>query len=424
MARLYTSGWESGSLNELTTGLTTTVTGDNMAVVTGPAVRSGNYALKVDYSTTASTGGRVTQVTVGGGATNTLFIRTYIYITSAVTERCAFIRTNSAASAVGTRGSISLNTDGSIQIYNGATAVGSASAPLSLNTHYRVELSSICNGTNQTVTLLLDGSTVASAQSFANTNADSTTVQLGWSATGTAGPTKAGTFYLDDFAVNYEGGTSQTTFPGDGKVLLLLPVADSAVGTGWTLGTGTATGGNAWAALDNTPPQGVADLTAGSDTKQVRNAASAANSALDLFVTDYATAGIATADTVTLVTILFSTGAPSATSAKSGSMQIVSNPAGVLTSIGTFYAGAVAATYPTGWISGGETGGITVYGDIASGSRATRPVIRVQQVTSSTRISLVDAVGLYVEYVAAAAPTAAPKPILVMSQAVNRAFSY
>lgn len=392
-----------------------------MGVVTTP-VRSGAYALRIDYSTTTLTQGRATQINLGLGSTNTMFTRFYLYITAIPTERSAVFRWNSVTTGAGTRGSVSLNTDGSVQIYNGSTSVGSASSPLATNTWYRIETSSVSNGTTQTITLLVDGVTVASGVSFANTNADGTVAQLGWSASGAAGPTKSGTYYIDDFAVNYEAGTSQTSFPGDGKLVMLLPASDSAVGTGWTLGTGTATGGNAHTALANRPPLGVADLTAGSDTKQVRNAASAANSDLDIAVTDYATAGIAAADTISMVGPLFSVGAPSATSPKSGSIQLVSNPAGSLISFGGFYQGANAGTFPTGWVVGGASAA-NVYGDIASANRGTNPVIRIRQVTSSTRIAMIDFMSVYVDYVAAS-PTPAPAPIRVIRQAVNRAFSY
>jgi hypothetical protein len=398
MARLNTCGWESGSVNELYSGLTATVTGDNMGVATSP-VRSGTYSLKIDYSTTASTGGRVTQINLGAGPSNTLFSRFYLYLTAIPTERSALFRWNSSTAGVGTRGSVSINTNGSLQIYNGATSVGSASSALSLNTWYCVQTSSISDGANQTVTLVLDGVTVASGVSFVNTNADSSVVQLGWSATGGAGSTKAGTYYVDDFAVNYEGGGgSQTSFPGDGKLLLLLPVADSAVGTGWTLGTGTATGGNAFNALNNVPPVGVADLAAGSDGKQVRNAASAANSNLDVQVTDYATAGIASIDTINLVAPVVILGAPSATNSKTGTMTVVSNPAGSAAALGNFYQGFVPGTYPAGWTGLGQSTAGTTEGDIATGNRSTKPVVRLTQVTSSTRVAMACFLGLYVDY--------------------------
>lgn len=395
MARLYTCGWETGSVDESVGGLSATVTGDNMGAVTSP-VRSGNYSLRVDYSTTASTGGRVNNLVTGAGSANTLFIRIYLYVAAIPTERSAVIRTHNVGTAVGTRGSVSLNTDGSVQVYNGATAVGSASSALTTNTWYMIELSSNCTGTNQVVTLQVDGVPIASGVSFANTNQD-TAVQLGWSATGTAGPTKAGTYYIDDYAVNYEGGTNQTTFPGTGSLLMLLPVSDSAIGTGWTTSGGATTG--LWDNVNNTPPTGIADTTANAG-HQIRNAASAANSNYDAAVTDYAAAGIAASDTITLVAFLIGTGAPSATSPKAGTTIIVSNPVGAAASSSfNFYQGTtVAGTYPTGW-QWRMSSNNTEVGDISAGNRTVQPVIRVTQVTSSTRIAMVDFLGMYVEYV-------------------------
>ena len=405
MARIYQIGFETGTITEWGNGVTATVTGDATAVDT-TTVRSGTYSYKVSYSTTASTTGRAGMITLNTGPTNTLFCRFYLNITTIPNERSQLIRTWNVTTGLGTRGSLSINTDGSLQLYNGASTVGSASSPLTTNQWHRVEYSIICNGTNQVMSLLVDGVSVASGVSFANTNADYT-VQFGWSATGTAGPTKTGTYYIDDVVFNYDAGGGQTGFPPtDSKLILLLPVADSAVGTGWTLGTGTATGGNAWAALDNIPPQGVADLTAGSDTKQVRNAAAAANSNLDLSIMDYAAAGIAAADTINAVSPLFYTGAPVATSAKAGSFQILSNPVGASVSLTQFYSGAAAGTFPTGWQIVVSTSAI-VEGDIAAGNRSTRPVVRLQQVTSSTRIAMACLASLYVDYTPAALPPSA-----------------
>lgn len=403
MARVYQIGFEAGTPNEWGNGLTATVTGDAIAVDTG-IVRSGTYSYKVSYSTTASTTGRAGMITLNTGTTNTLFCRFYLYITSIPNERSQLIRTWNVTTALGTRGSLSINTDGSLQLYNGATTVGSASTALTTNTWHRVEYSVICNGTNQVMSLLVDGVSVASGVSFANTNADYT-LQFGWSATGTAGPTKTGTYYIDDVVFNYDAAGGQTGFPpADSKLILLLPVADSAVGTGWTLGTGTATGGNAWAALDTIPPQGVADLTAGSDTKQVRNAAAAANSNLDIAVMDYAAAGIESADTINLVAPFFYTAAPVATSAKAGTYQVLSNPVGASVSLTQFYSGVAAGTFPTGWQIVVSTSAI-VEGDIAAGNRSTRPVVRLQQVTSSTRIAMACLASLYVDYTPAAVPS-------------------
>jgi hypothetical protein len=197
-----------------------------------------------------------------------------------------------------------------------------------------------------------------------------------------------------------------------------VPTGDNAVGTGWTLGTGTATGGNAFAAVDNAPPLGVADLTAGSDPKQIRNATANANSAYNANMTTYTAAGVGASDVLQCIQAFAVTGAPVATSAKTGSMRILSNPVDpglVAFSNSTFYHGStVAGTYPTGWRT--QVG--TIYdrsnanlAALTSANYGTAPVVSVNQVTSSTRIAMVTAVHMRVEYL----PGTAPVPELMMA---------
>jgi hypothetical protein len=196
-----------------------------------------------------------------------------------------------------------------------------------------------------------------------------------------------------------------------------VPTADSAGGTGWVLGTGTALGGNGWIAEDNKPPVGVADLTAGSDTKQIRNATASANSNYDATMTTYTAAGINASDTVDAVLPVVATAAPTATQAKQGTVGVSSNPAitnialGAGGTSGAFWAGSAGGTYPTGWkISKGT---LTLAPSVTIG---TAPVMRITQVTSSTRIAVVCAMGIVVVWtpvVVARVPYSTPYPQLL-----------
>lgn len=229
---------------------------------------------------------------------------------------------------------------------------------------------------------------------------------------------------FDDLAINDDQGAAQNSWPGDGRVVLLVPTADSAVGAGWTLGTGTAISGNAGAgAVDNTPPSGVADLTAGSDTKQIRNATANANSNYDATMATYTAAGIGAPDTINVLVPWVYTAAPVATSAKLGTVGVVSNPAianinlGTLGTSGAFWQGNAAGTYPNGWKW--SSGTVTYNPSVTTG---TAPVVRITQVTASTRIAMVSFVGIYVDYTPAAAATAKPsRATRIPSVAVMRA---
>ncbi len=234
------------------------------------------------------------------------------------------------------------------------------------------------------------------------------TFQFGW----VEAPGASKVLYLDDYACNDSSGGSQNTWPGSGKVVLLKPGTDSAVGSGWTLGTGTAIAGNSGAtAVKNTPPLGVADLAAGSDTKQIRNASSA-TADYDTGLDSYTTAGISANDTINVVVPHIITAAPVTTAAKTGQLVLVSNPAGATDSFSTFYSGVNAGTYATGWKT---TIGTPQYAP--SVTLGTRPVLRADITGgTATRIAMVCSMGMYVDYTPA--PIRAPE--IVALQAVNR----
>lgn len=194
--------------------------------------------------------------------------------------------------------------------------------------------------------------------------------------------------YYDDLIVDSAG------FIASSKVAMLVPTADSAVGAGWTLGSGGTSG--LWDALNNEPP------TAGADpgtTVQIRNATANANTNYDATMTTYTVAGIGASDTILAVRPVVVTAAPVTTSAKAGTVGVVSNPA--ITNIalaaggtaGAFWSGVAAAAYPTGWKT--SLGTLTASPSVALG---TAPVMRITQVTSSTRIAMVGFMGINVAW--------------------------
>jgi hypothetical protein len=205
--------------------------------------------------------------------------------------------------------------------------------------------------------------------------------------------------YYDDVIIDGAG------FLSPSKVALLVPTADSAVGTGWTLGSGGTTG--LWDAVNNEPPTAVADT---GTTAQIRNATSNANVNYDATMTTYAAAGIATGDTVLAVQPVVSTAAPVVTSAKAGTVGVASNPAitnialGAGGTAGAFWSGVAGGTWPTGWKA--SLGTLTTSPSVTLG---TAPVMRVTQVTSSTRIAMVAFMGIYVAWTPSAVVTYVPR---------------
>jgi hypothetical protein len=317
--------------------------------------------------------------------------------------------TTADIAALGSAVSVRLTSSGHIQLWTGSQVGSDSAATIAANTWYRVELQLIVDSSNRYTggELRLDGTTVATAS---GSLVDVTGIQLtvGW--TGAASlPGANQVVYLDDWALNNTAGAANNSWPGDGKVVILLPTADSAVGTGWTLGTGTAISANSGStAVKNVPPLGVADLAAGSDPKQIRNAASAANSNYDATMTTYTAAGVPAGATVNAVGPWVATAAPVATTPKTGTVGVVSNPVitnislGTLAFVGGFWEGHAAAAYPTGWKWSPGT-----IANAPTVTLGTAPVMRVTQVTASTLIAMVCFMAIYVDYTPAAAAAAA-----------------
>jgi hypothetical protein len=195
--------------------------------------------------------------------------------------------------------------------------------------------------------------------------------------------------YFDDLIVD------DTGFLAASKVALLVPISDNSITpAGWVLGGAGGTT-NLYLATDNTPPVGAADP--GTTTGQIRDA-TANLSAYAANLTTYTTAGIGASDTILACQGIFMTAAPSATTPKSGSMTIA-NPTQAKTTIGTFYATAIAGAYATGWAR--KAGAIIALPTVTLGSS---PVLTVTQDTSSTSIADVCFMGLLVAWTPASGP--------------------
>jgi hypothetical protein len=108
---------------------------------------------------------------------------------------------------------------------------------------------------------------------------------------------------------------------------------------------------------------------------------------------------VAAGDTVLAVRNVIATAAPVTTSSKQGLIGNASNPAittialGAGGTAGAFWSGVAGGTFPTGWKV--SFGTLTTSPSVAVG---TAPVMRVTQVTSSTRIAMVCFMGLLVAW--------------------------
>lgn len=436
MARLGFSGYESKDH----TGSGPDGLGSAAAVSSETTiVRSGAASAKIDSgvgnaAATVNTGA-VSQ-TVSSG-TVTYWVRGCFYFANFPASATILIL-RGATNVAGTVQNIGVGIDSSGLLYlqNSSSATSNAGTlSCSLNTWNRIECQitvTITAGVSADATVdsaRLNGVDIGAAALSNLTSTATPSVVVAASAGWHSAPGASSVVYVDDMAWNDSTGASQNSWPGDGKVVMLKPVSDNTVGSGWTDSAAATTG--LWQSVDNTPPTGIADTTA-SAGHQIRNATSATAN-YDANLAAYSTAvasgggGMATGDTVNCVQPLTNTGAPVVTAAKTGSVGTVSNPAitnTAFTAGGTaaanFWSGVTAGTYPTGWKW--ERGTMT---HAPSVTLATSPVMRVSITGgTSTRIAMVDAMFLHVDYTPASTVTVTPPKPKVIMQAINRAASW
>jgi hypothetical protein len=280
-------------------------------------------------------------------------------------------------------GNLAITSTGTLVVRNDTTVIGTSSVTLATGRWYWIGWRNASSVTG--VLLQIDA-----VDQVSGTSAPNTLAIIGCVGT----EASSIDIYMDD--VIWDGAG----FLNPSRVGLLVPISDNTVGTGWTLGTGTAISGNSGStAVKNTPPIGVADLTAGSDTKQIRNASNNANVNYDANLTTYATAGIVSTDTVLAVQPVVVTAAPVSTQAKQGTVGVSSNP--VITNValgaggtsGAFWSGSAGGTYATGWKV--SFGTLTTSPSVTLSSS---PVMRITQVSSSTRIAVVCFMGMQVAW--------------------------
>ncbi len=278
-----------------------------------------------------------------------------------------------------------------------STAIGN-SVIISLNTWYRIELRFKYNADATTeVEFRLDGVSIAS-QTAGLGNGPPTKLIFGWVDTVLVG---SDLINFDDIAVNDDQGTSQNTWPGDGHIVLLLPTSDNSAGS-WKAGSaGSASANGAlFNGIDNTPPVGAASamaVTAGISN----NVSGATNPNGDFNMTTYAAAGVPDGARINVLQQVIVHGEDVATSTKTGTFTIVSNPAqgsttnvadGATAVFGPAGSGAVG-TYPTNWIA---QRGPALYDLVVV--RATAPVARITKVDTGTRAADVCFMGILVDY--------------------------
>lgn len=288
MARLWTCGFE---LQDMSATPLEWGVGSGSPIVGAPTISTTVHregAASMRCNTSAATAYIEHQVT--GGVNGQSFYRFYLYIASMPSATATIF-------SVGQSGyfpvHVRLNPAGTLQLrdaFNGVDA-GSASPALSTGTWYRIELDVPESGSTavtRDVIAYLDGTNFSGAAPIAGSTGYSR-LRAGIQTAVTAD------LYIDDIAVNNTSGTAQNSLPGQGSVVHLHPD-----GAGDNNGFATAVGGTAGAANNYTR---VDETTPDDATTYNETTATGTTTIDDFALQSAASAGIGSADAVTLVEV-------------------------------------------------------------------------------------------------------------------------
>lgn len=280
MSRLWLSGLELNSTS-LELSNTSISGGGSVSIVTN-IVRSGTYAAK---SANAGSAGisRFDYQFKSSASAGPFFVRIYVYIADRPSAIQDILCIASGTSSGTRRARVRLNTTGTLELWNSSAKIGSASAALSLNTWYMIELS-YQNGANASLEAKLDGS------SFASTAASADVGNVDRISFGGVEAGQSHEYYFDDIGINDSNGSSQNSFPGSGKIISLKPNAQGDSNGYLVTNGGTAGAGNNYTRVQEVTP----------DDATTYNA-SVLLAAEDLFNCD--DSGIGAGDVINLVSV-------------------------------------------------------------------------------------------------------------------------
>lgn len=218
-------------------------------------------------------------------------------------------------------------------------------------------------------------------------------IRLGYTVGAASAPLTA--VWVDDIAINDEIGSAQNSFPGvDGKIVHLLPVADSAVGADWKGNTLATFSPGAYDCLDNRPILNNVFGTGGAQVQARNNVSNVTAPAADLDVTTAAYSSVlAATDAVRVCQHRLWVADSHATAQYQVAGRTVSNPADAAETAYTTLAVAASTSLNGGWAPGF---GPVVYSPTVA--KASGAVLRIGKRSATT-----DSVGccyaaLQVEY--------------------------
>lgn len=219
MARLWSCGFE---LNTITDGKEV---GTNDGSISTTIIRSGTYAYRT--TKTASFGGPTQILSSSDNTTNSFFVRAYLYIASMPTADEGILVVQSSGGNVVY---ITLTTTGTLKLFSQTDVqIGSSSGALNTNTWYRVEIG--YDPVTPNAFGVLNGTAFASG----NPGTRKAWSKIRWGAI--IGSTTMD-LYWDDLAINDSTGSFQNSYPGEGSIVHMRPIA-AGESTAWTADSGS-----------------------------------------------------------------------------------------------------------------------------------------------------------------------------------------
>jgi hypothetical protein len=392
MARLFTEGAELRSASAVANVLDPNAGLSGTLTINTANPRSGGACFSV-----VTTNTNFWFLWANTGATSLgsdYYCRIAVRLTAAPTNDFPVMEADNAASGGGSflwQAVIGANQSVYLADSTGANIASTAAGVLTLNAWHVIEVHWNSNATaaNGTCELRLDGTTVLSQIGNFNTGA-LTAASVTW---GKIHSTNYGiTLLFDDVAINDATGGAQNSWPGLGKVVMLLPAADSSR-VGFTGGAGATT--NLFNCVKNTPPIGVVQ-TSGTATSQIKDATSNTTDNYVATMQTYTVGGVTPGSSILLAQGVANHGNNTATSRTNG-LAVASNP--VIAESTAATAAAIAGTWPSNWQTFK-----TAVAYAPAVTLGTAPTMTFRKGTASTDFSMCDFMGLMVEWLPPLSP--------------------
>lgn len=243
--------WSSGFEQNTTTANVEWTSATGSPTIQTSTVRSGTYAMQ-----TAGSGAQsyMSETFQAANANGPFFFRAYLDIGTGNSGEYSIMELQDSTNT--RQVWVTLTSTNKLRLYSTSSSgaqIGSDSSTLYPGNWYRVEVKFDRSpaGGSQVAALQLNGSSVATSSALTITNGI-TQLALG-NNIGNVGSPTTGQMYYDDVAINQNLGTTQNSYPGDGRIVMVQPNA-AGDNSGWTKNGAGCTGGSNYQCVNEVTP--------------------------------------------------------------------------------------------------------------------------------------------------------------------------